>query len=232
MFIKGSHHQGDLRYSAFSRNKQCTAMSASACAFSIHTPISLWNTTTIDTILKMGDSLYHQTRHLNELRGIFEDYLAAIEIPSNFTFENNEYNIRIQEHTDDIFRGNNFHNRLHDFFQTCSRGIITSCGLSMAIFKLDNGKFGLFDSHARHMHGRVNTNGTAVFTFHENLHSLVHTLLHNFGNPIFPNCTYQFSIASISLGQRNVDSSNTTIGGISSIVTCESKAQRRKRFES
>src|SRR6056300_28357 len=58
LFIRGSVHQGDSRFSDISRGRQCAFMSLSALLFANNDGISTWTTETMDHVLVEGDSMF------------------------------------------------------------------------------------------------------------------------------------------------------------------------------
>ena len=60
LFVSGSIHQGDERFSESSRGRQCSFMSFSALLYSQMHPVEFWGSHTVNEILKYGDTLYLQ----------------------------------------------------------------------------------------------------------------------------------------------------------------------------
>ena len=58
LFIRGSVHQGDSRFSEMSRGRQCAFMSLSAFLSANYDDISTWTTEIMDRVLTEGDSIY------------------------------------------------------------------------------------------------------------------------------------------------------------------------------
>ena len=58
LFIRGSVHQGDSRFSEMSRGRQCAFMSLSALLSANYDDISTWTTETMDRVLAQGDSMF------------------------------------------------------------------------------------------------------------------------------------------------------------------------------
>ena len=58
LFIRGSIHQGDGRFSDISRGRQCAFMSLSALLSANCDDISTWTTERVDRVLAEGDSTF------------------------------------------------------------------------------------------------------------------------------------------------------------------------------
>ena len=54
----GSIHQGHERFKGQSRGKQCSFMSLSVLINAQNIPVMEWNTSTIDSVLIRGDTMY------------------------------------------------------------------------------------------------------------------------------------------------------------------------------
>ena len=57
LFIRGSIHQGDSRFSDISKGRQCAFTSISALLWANSHDISTWTTETIDRVLFEGDAM-------------------------------------------------------------------------------------------------------------------------------------------------------------------------------
>jgi len=90
----------------------------------------------------------------------------------------------------------NLKNAFNIFFQDHNYGILTTNGISVAIFKFDN-NFWIFDSHSRGPKGRPAQNGTAClirFPTTLSMFNMLKSVLSKSSNNIFTN---QYTITAI-----------------------------------
>ena len=222
--IVGNFAQNNEHFADFSRNRQCTGNSVAAIITAANVPLSGWEPDTLDSILIMGDHLYKTTRDRNT--SLADNYVLMD--PSEIALEFTYGGVRYELERNMMFQGDNREAHLADalgqFFIQCHAGVLVSHTFSVAVFRMDNGLFGLFDSHERDSSGRHFTGGNAVLTMHASIQSLVHTVECNFGvNPQ----ESQFRIYSFSL--RNF--SNTVSPVQETFLEVSDNACKSNRFK-
>ena len=83
--------QGDRRF-GFSPGKQCVAMSLTAIVYNQLQTVSTWNSTSLNTILTNGNSLYIYISN-----SISKDFLLLTEVPEMISLSNNIYTLQYSE---------------------------------------------------------------------------------------------------------------------------------------
>ena len=58
LFLSGTMHQCDERFSVQTKGKQCAFMSLEAVITAQNNPLIDWSTTTFDDVLSQGDQMY------------------------------------------------------------------------------------------------------------------------------------------------------------------------------
>ncbi|XP_034432965.1 serine/arginine repetitive matrix protein 1-like [Hippoglossus hippoglossus] len=92
--VRASHSQNNDRYSAFSRNHQCTCMALTFLAD--HNEGLRFNTTHLDKVLEQGDSLYVGIKNQLLLdQSYIDDHLTDKEMPKRVLTDTNIYNVHM-----------------------------------------------------------------------------------------------------------------------------------------
>ncbi|KAF9404700.1 hypothetical protein HW555_014214 [Spodoptera exigua] len=185
--LRGSFHQGDLRFNS-SRGKQCTGIAAVACvAFTVLDPNN-WSKSDIDYILIIGDKYYNDciaSRNNPAFGEMNPDYLAVTDLMPSLVYNRQNIAITVLEETninghldnDNSSDGfPNLRNALRSFFTEYSSGILTTNAISVAVHYRTSYYY-LFDSHARGAKGSsAPINGAACcmrFTDLDDLHTVL-----------------------------------------------------------
>jgi Herpesvirus tegument protein, N-terminal conserved region len=178
--VRGSFHQGDARFNARSRGRQCTANAVVAAALTFAIPPEHWDTLHMDNILLEGDRLYKDS--LNNVPA-GEDYLAFddLNITGNLIkLSGLEINVD-HAHRDSLVYGmlyetseaQNLVDGINELFTNANVGVLISHLISVGIGKTTSGSFWLFDSHSRDHNGCCcNNNGTSCIKFFPDVISL------------------------------------------------------------
>ena len=146
--LRGSFHQGHSKFRNLSRGKQCTAAAAVSIATSKMTNITSWDTGIIDNILIVADNLYMESINARNAPDINEqntEYLRPQELKTQFEAFSHLCTIDI-EMEEETISGHltidnsgdgfpNLQNGIRQFFEKFESGILTSNGISIAIFK-------------------------------------------------------------------------------------------------
>lgn len=184
----GSFNQSDVRFPRALRNTQCTAMAAMFLAYLHLTNIKEWNTEQIDEILVSGNDYYGNcVNNLKEKGNYHNPLLMAAELLFEFDIGSKKLKMTLEElcvygtlsRFKDVGFGHSFKQGLKHFFEENDYGILTSSGLSVAIFKVEDGYY-VGDSHSRNETGRFTSAGTAVVVRHLSTDELANSIEMNY----------------------------------------------------
>ncbi|KAH9632987.1 hypothetical protein HF086_000347 [Spodoptera exigua] len=178
--LRGSFHQGDLRFNS-SRGKQCTGIAAVACvAFTVLDPNN-WSKSDIDKYY--NDCI--ASRNNPAFGEMNPDYLAVTDLMPSLVYNRQNIAIKVLEETninshldnDNSSDGfPNLRNALRSFFTEYSSGILTTNAITVAVHYRTSYYY-LFDSHARGAKGSsAPINGAACCMRFTDLNDL-HTVL-------------------------------------------------------
>lgn len=191
IIIRGSKSQSDKSFTE-NRGKQCTAMAAAALAASKVRDPKEWSSAFIDSLLIDGNNLYTnsldtRTPPVNEIGNT--EYLTPTELAKEFEIYSDELNYPIRlsilneyfgdldiDHEEAFFP--NLKTRLTDLLKNDVSLILTSNGISVAIFKKDKNIW-MSDSHKRNALGLQCPKGTACLVGFVDVQSLLKVLRHN-----------------------------------------------------
>ncbi|KAK3924124.1 hypothetical protein KUF71_012208 [Frankliniella fusca] len=182
--LQGTIHQGNNFIFPVYYGVQCCSASVVACAYGlIHEP-NLWTARDIDACVHLGTNLHAKSCPQNH-----NGFLFPHEIHETFTLPNN-VDVYLQAAKEAKFIGP-IHNiegfgdeivsALTTYFQTSRCGILTCNEYSFAILSADD-KYWIFDSHAKNMEGKCDSEGFAVLISFSCINELVLYLQQNFNN--------------------------------------------------
>lgn len=199
--VLGNFNQGDLRFSDESRGNQCTPIACVALAYnemkslfvSIQGSAVLnWRSSDLDNILTVGDNLYLVSKR--ERPDITESYLLFEEVYKNVIINDSLFRFRDDVQTLDesghflyIKQVDNtsLENVVNAIAHFANLGTTNSCLFTCRNYTfgvlLSNGKFCLFDSHSRNVHGLPAADGVAVLCIHDTAIDLAQQMLTNCG---------------------------------------------------
>ncbi|KAK3909951.1 putative GPI-anchored adhesin-like protein PGA18 [Frankliniella fusca] len=182
--LQGTIHQGNNFIFPVYYGVQCCSASVVACAYGlIHEP-NLWTARDIDACVHLGTNLHAKSCPQNH-----NGFLFPHEIHETFTLPNN-VDVYLQAAKEAKFIGpihniegfgNEIVSALTTYFQTSRCGILTCNEYSFAILSADD-KYWIFDSHAKNMEGKCDSEGFAVLISFSCINELVLYLQQNFNN--------------------------------------------------
>uniref|UniRef100_A0ABD2XBA1 Uncharacterized protein n=1 Tax=Trichogramma kaykai TaxID=54128 RepID=A0ABD2XBA1_9HYME len=214
--VRGTIHQGDARFSDFSRGIQCTAMAAASIVISYIKNFDELMSEDVDEILSIGDGLFIRASnnrivpHQNEINA---DYLAAEDLQDQtLEFNAKMYKIDINNitygHVVNDFSEELAMPNLIKLLQHCleaqKSGILTINAVTVSILTHNN-KIGVFDSHSRGYDGKSEPEGVACF-ISSSVEELFDIITNNYQTDEnnFNDQQYQFtSISVIEVPQLN-----------------------------
>ncbi|KAK3910115.1 Titin-like protein [Frankliniella fusca] len=173
--LQGTIHQGNNLIFPVYYGVQCCSASVVACAYGlIHDP-NLWTARDIDACVHLGTNLHAKSCPQNH-----NGFLFPHEIYETFTLPNN-VDVYLQAAKEAKFIGP-IHNiegfgdeivsALTTYFQTSRCGILTCNEYSFAIL-FANDKYWIFDSHAKNVEGKCDSEGFAVLISFSCINELV-----------------------------------------------------------
>ncbi|KAL3277893.1 hypothetical protein HHI36_013234 [Cryptolaemus montrouzieri] len=193
--LRGSRHQGDIRYGTSSHNRQCTAHAAVALAYNHAFPCTNWDGHTVDSILDFGDNLYKKSIAVR--RNSNHVYLLVSGMFPNFIMDNFAFFLTLDENLMlfglvgvkiDPELGNNIVSLQGGFSKPFQSGLnslfFTAANLSIGVFKVEHYYF-IFDSHARNERGMHEDGGVACLLTFENFDLLINFLYASYTNAEF-----------------------------------------------
>ncbi|KAK3894118.1 hypothetical protein Pcinc_002136 [Petrolisthes cinctipes] len=146
-----------------------------------------WNSSTIDTILKIGSRLYLLARQT-----INENFLCPPKVPKEFQSEEYRFTGTVEAEIGGGLTSEseqNLHRELVEFFSYHQAGVIVSCS-STSTF--NTGQYWIFDSHSNDSKGRSTPQGNAIMMTFNTLDQLIDVLLSN----LLPGQPFSLSTAS------------------------------------
>ena len=181
--MRATHSQNNARYSAFSRNHQCTCMALTFLAY--HNEGLRFNTTHLDRVIQQGDSLYVGIKNQLLLdESYVEDHLTVEEMPKQVLMDTNIYNVYMSsvrcgclkalEHSPVDWLP--LAMQLEALTAEVSHAVLLVSPECFAVFRDRSGCFGLFDSHSRSGRGFPHLEGTAVMLTFNQLSDLINHL--------------------------------------------------------
>lgn len=194
----GSFSQADERFSAVSRNKQCTAIAMTALVYAQLYSIHAWRNIDLDYIVNEGDKVY--TSSYNNSNGKFI-YLAADEIIPSISIDGKQFDVKCVM---DLTSINSFDKltlgaHILDFYKRFNSGILTYNNKSIALLKgccPENELkqiFAIFDSHS-HSNNHLEKESSLLALFKDEK-----ALIKWFYKNLAENCIY--SITPIEINQ-------------------------------
>ena len=159
--------QGDTRF-GFSAGKQCVAMSLTAIVYNQLETVSTWNSSSLNTILLNGNGLYNYIS--NSIR---KDFLLLTEVPEMISLSSNIYTLQYSDsYTGSVFMtvSNEPYMSLEDSLKRLflssqldyNQALLTIGCNTVAIFKISEVVFRVFDSHSRDTYGMPHLFGKCV----------------------------------------------------------------------
>lgn len=184
--IRGNFHQGDNRFDATSRNNQCTANSVSALGYSQVMDPGKWNSSTLDNILMIGDTLYHKSININKNQ---HKYLATDEVFNKFEISDVKLHAIycIEPRSFNQFKYSQLNNQVKLFFKNFKMGVLTVNSISIGLFKVfcktvNTLNYYIFDSHSRSeigLHADYNIGKSVLLSF-KTMKDLITNLQQNY----------------------------------------------------
>ena len=171
-------NQGNSRF-GFSAGKQCVAMSLTAIVCNQLETVSTWNSSSLNTILENGNNLYVYISN-----SIGKDFLLLTEVPEMISLSNNIYTLQYSE----SYAGSVFmtvsnepfialEDALNKMFLSSQLdynfALLTIGCNTVAIFKITEVAFKVFDSHSRDIYGMPHSFGKCVLLTIFNIPDLV-----------------------------------------------------------
>ena len=206
--------EGDRRF-GFSAGKQCVAMSLTAIVYNHLQNVSTWNSCSLNTVLANGNSLYIYIS--NSIR---KDFPLLTEVPEMISLSNNIYTLQYS----DSYSGSIFmtvssepYMSLEDAFEKIflsfqlnyDLALLTIGCNTVAIFKISEVTFKVFDSHSRDTYGMPQSFGKCFLLTICSIPDLV-TYFQSLSAQVGGNLPYEIKGVSISFNateEMDVDKS-------------------------
>jgi hypothetical protein len=158
--------------------KQCVMMSLTAIVYSQIHDVSTWNSALLNTILFHGNILYTFISN-----SINKDLLLLTDVPEFVSVNDTIYHVQYSEsYTGHVFMISNnepyltLQNALNKIFLSSelnySYALLTISCNTVAIFRMLDGSFRIFDSHARNLFGMQHAFGKCVLLAIANIQNL------------------------------------------------------------
>ena len=176
--VSANFSQGSERFGQNS-GKQCVAMSLTSTVYNQVQDVNTWNSFSLDTILLNGNSLYSCISNL-----VNKDLLLLIDVPELVSIYDEIYNLDYSDPlAGDVFMGcsdepfYSLEDALNKIF-LCSRlnynyALLTIGCNTVAIFKISERTYKIFDSHSRDLHGMPHSSGKCVLLTFEGIQKIV-----------------------------------------------------------
>ena len=209
-------NQGDRRF-GFSACKQCVAMLLTAIVYNQLQTVSTWNSSSLNTILTNGNSLYIYISN-----SIGKDFLLLTEVPEMISLSNNIYTLQYSE----SYAGSVFmtvsnepflalEDALNKIFLSSqldyNSALLTVGCNTVAIFRISEVDFKVFDSHSRDTYGMPHSFGKCVLVTIFSIPDLV-IYFQSISAQVGGNLPYEIKGVSISFNateQMDVDQSSS-----------------------
>lgn len=207
--VFGSFHQGDAKFSSFSRGSQCTC-NALTMLIKCYEGFS-FATQFIDSTLIAGDKVYTMLVKSLQQKQMFHNKLLNFdELPSNITLGENHHVILkldtiwglvVSEEQNSQVKS--LHQALEEAFQISRYLLIMIGAICSGIYKASSNEYYFFDSHSHDSCGMSSCNGKSVLVLNKGIDDLV-TYLYNMYNSMLYNSMHidfsmQFEILPISI---------------------------------
>ena len=208
--------QGDRRF-GFSAGKQCVVMSLTAVVYNQLQNVSTRNSCSLNTVLASGNSLYIYISN-----SICKDFLLLTEVPEMISLSNNIYTLQYSDsYSGSIFMtvssepymslGDAFEKIFLSFQLNYDSALITIGCNTVAIFKISEVTFKVFDSHSRDTYGMPQSFGKCVLLTICSIPDLV-TYFQSLSAQVGGNLPYEIKGVSISFNateEMDVDKSSS-----------------------
>ena len=178
--ICADYSQGNEALFGETAGKQCVAMSLTAIIYHHIENINLWTSSTLNSILTIGNNLYISIRCSVQAN----DYLLLTDVPCIVSIYNKVYTLAYSESfTGNLFMTSNngpymsLHNSLTELFSNCQLNYnccLLTIGINtVAVIKNSEQSFKIFDAHSRDLHGMPHSFGKCTLLTIEGIENLV-----------------------------------------------------------
>ncbi|XP_062602755.1 E3 ubiquitin-protein ligase BRE1A-like [Saccostrea cucullata] len=203
-FVFGSFHQGDARFSSFSRGSQCTC-NALTILIKSYEGFS-FSTEFIDSTLIAGDQVYVMlVKNLQQRQMFLNKLLKLDELPSNLTLGENHHVIEKFEtmwgllvSEEQISQVKSLHQALEEAFQVSRYLLIMIGAICSGVYKVSDKEYYFFDSHSHDSAGMSSCDGKSVLVQSTGIDDLV-SYLYSMYNSMHIDFAMQFEILPISI---------------------------------
>ena len=178
--VSADYSQGNEALFGENAGKQCVAMSLTAIIYHQIEQISVWTSSTLNNILTIGNNLYISIRQSVQAN----DLLLLTDVPCIVSLYNKVYTLQYSESlagslslTLNTGPYMSLQNSLIEVFS--SSGLNYNCCLltaginTVAVFKISEQSFKIFDSHAKDLYGMPHPFGKCTLLSIEGLENLV-----------------------------------------------------------
>ncbi|XP_061178430.1 uncharacterized protein LOC133187077 [Saccostrea echinata] len=202
--VFGSFHQGDARFSSFSRGSQCTC-NALTMLIKSYEGFS-FSTEFIDGTLIAGDQVYIMlVKNLQQKQMFLNKLLKFDELPSNLTLGENHHVIETFETIWGLLvseqqnsQVKTLHQALEEAFQVSRYLLIMIGAICSGIYKVSSNEYYFFDSHSHDSDGMSACDGKSVLVHSKGINDLV-SYLYSMYNSMHIDFAMQFEILPISI---------------------------------
>ena len=160
--------QGNQAKFGDNAGKRCVAMSLSAIIFKYITDIYNWDSADLNSILSHGNCLYNCIKLC-----VKKDFLLLTDVPNMVSLDEKTYALTYSESLtgelsmtcDDgpyVCLKNAFRNLFSGVETNYESCLLTIDCNTVAVFKMSNNNFKVFDSHSRDLHGMSSFSGKCV----------------------------------------------------------------------
>lgn len=158
--LNGTISESSEEFSVRNRNHQSTCMAAVAIGKSCELGVQSWNFENVDEIVRLGDEYYSGSVILLQQKNLFkEPNLTVDDLGLELKFKNFVIDFEFEEGSingtllPSSLEDCSLEKGLMELFDTDEPGIVTSCGISVSVWKRKEFYY-LFDSHGRDELGR------------------------------------------------------------------------------
>lgn len=201
--VFGSFHQGDARFSSFSRGSQCTC-NALTMLIKSYEEFS-FSTEFIDRTLIAGDQVYVMlVKNLLQKEMYLNKLLKFDELPSNLTFGENHHIIEkfetmwgllVSEEQNSQVKS--LHQVLQEAFQVSRYLLIMMGAICSSVYKVSDNEYYFFASHSHDRDGMSACDGKSVLVQSKSIDDLV-SYLYSMYNSMHIDFRMQFEILPVS----------------------------------
>ena len=204
--VCADYNQGNEVLFGENAGKQCVAMSLTAIIYHHIEDINLWSSSTLNNILVTGNNLYSTIRSIVRTN----DYLRLTDVPAFVSIFDNVYTLQYSESlTGSLFLTSNngpfmtLQNAITElFFQQNYNCCLLTIGINaVAVFRISQHSFKIFDSHSRDLHGMPHSFGTCTLLSIEGLENLTSYLQLS----CLQTCTVPFEIKGVLISDTQPD---------------------------